>query len=164
MNNEYRWSYNYYFTRNKDWIKPFLIIFLIIIAIIAIALIITDPKRPLGILIEYWWVFVMMTGIFAFSVLLTLLCYKNGYMCIYEIKDNKLHMDKANIAITHSQMIDQKLANTIYLDDIRHLRLSKEEDAIYIRGVLTITTVYADKQEIDYVYSLLKDGCKNLKD
>ena len=40
---------------------------------------------------------------------------------------------------------------------------NKDADSISIRGFLTLTTIYADKNEIDHIYQLIKQECVNLK-
>lgn len=44
------------------------------------------------------------------------------------------------------------------------IRLNKSAEFISLRGKLIFTAIYADMDEIDHVYALIRQSCVNLKD
>ena len=65
--------------------------------------------------------------------------------------------------LSHEMVVNEIIGSNVDLKAVSYLRLNKETNSISIRGFLTLTTVYADEDQIDYIYQLIKQECVNLK-
>ena len=65
--------------------------------------------------------------------------------------------------MSHEMIVNERIGSDINLKDVRSMKLNKDADSISMKGFLILTTIYADKNEIDYIYQLMKQNCVNLK-
>ena len=65
--------------------------------------------------------------------------------------------------MSHEMIVNERIGSQFQLKDVKTLKLNKKADAISMKGFLILTTIYADKNEIDYIYQLMKQDCVNLK-
>ena len=103
-------------------------------------------------------------GIYVISVLISFVYYRKGYVYQYILKDNCLRVIRNYVPLSHEMIVNERIGSCIYFKDVRHIKLHKDEAYISIRGSLILTTIYADKNEIDQIYQLMKQKYVNLKD
>ena len=65
--------------------------------------------------------------------------------------------------MSHEMIVNERIGSDIDLKQVTYLKLNKGTNSIAIRGFLTLTTVYADENQIDYIYQLIRQECVNLK-
>ena len=162
-NNTYRWSYNYSLFKNRDWIKTYCYIVGITVLIICFALFIAKPHDFIGTLNENLWLIGMIVALYGLAVLIALIWYRKGYVYYYVIESGWLKVIRNYVPMSHEMLVNERIGSDIDLKAVSYIRLHKDTDSISIRGFLTLTTIYADKNEIDHVYQLIKQGCVNLK-
>ena len=163
-NKEYRWAYNYSVFKNHDWIRSYCCILLITVLLISFALFLSRPHDFPGVLIENLWLIGMIVGIYVISVPISFVYYRKGYVYQYILKDNCLRVIRNYVPLSHEMIVNERIGSCIYFKDVRHIKLHKDEAYISIRGSLILKTIYADKNEIDQIYQLMKQKCVNLKD
>ena len=162
-NKKYSWSYNYSLFKHYDWIKIICYIVAITVLIICFALFIAEPHDFIGTLTENLWLIGMIVGIYGLSVLIALVWYRKGYVYHYSIENGWLKVRKDYVPMSHEMMVNERIGSHIQLKDIRSIKLKKDADSISMKGFLILTTIYADKNEIDSIYQLLQQECVNLK-
>ena len=162
-NNKYRWTYNYSLFKNHDWIKPLCCIVAITILLICFALFLAAPHDFLGTLIENFWLIWMIVAIYGLSVLISLVWYRKGYVYGYVLENGWLKIIRNYVPMSHEMVVNERIGSNIDLKQVKYLRLNKGKNSISIRGFLILTTVYADENQIDYIYQLIKQDCVNLK-
>ena len=163
-NKKYSWAYNYSLFEHYDWIKTLCYIVAITVLIICFAFLIAQPHDFISTLIENLWVIGMVVALYGISVLRSLIWYRKGYVYKYVIEDGHLRVFRNFVPMSHEMIVNERIGSDIYFNNVRYLRLNKDADSISIRGILILTTIYADKNEIDYIYQLIKQECVNLKD
>lgn len=162
-NNTYKWSYNYSLYKQRDWIKPYGCVVGITVLLICFALFIAEPHDFIGTLIENFWVIGMIVALFGLAVLIALIWYRKGYVYEYVLKGGWIKVNRNYVPMSHEMVVNERIASRINLQTISYIRLDKDTDSISMRGFFTLTTIYADKNEIDHVYQLIKQECVNLK-
>lgn len=163
-NKKYSWTYNYSLTKQHDWIKPYGCVVALSLIFICFAFFIAAPHDFIGTLVENLWVIGMILALFGLSVLIAFIWYRKGYVYKYNLENGWIKVDRNYVPVSHEMMVDERIGSQIDLKRVSYLRLNKEKDSISIRGFLTLTTVYADKNEIDHIYQLIKQECINLKE
>lgn len=103
-------------------------------------------------------------ALYGLSVLISLIWYRKGYVYRYTIENGWLKVNKGFVPMSHEMMVNERLGSQFQLKDVKTLKLNKKAAAISMKGFLILTTIYADKNEIDTVYQILKQECVNLKD
>ena len=159
----YRWFYNYSLFKNRDWIKTYCYIVGITVLIICFALFIAEPHGFIGTLIENSWLIGMIVALYGISVLIALIWYRNGYVYQYNIENGWLKIGRSFVPMSHEMIVNERIGSQINLKDVRSIKLNKDAGFISMKGFLILTTIYADKNEIDYIYQLMKQECVNLK-
>ena len=160
---KYSWDYNYSLFKQHDWIKTYCYIVAITVLIICFAFFIAQPHNFIGTLIENFWVIWMIVALYGISVLIALVWYRKGYVYGYVLENGWLRIHRNYVPMSHEMIVNERIGSHINLKDVRYIRLNKDVDSISIKGFLTLTTIYADKNEIDYIYQLIKKECVNLK-
>lgn len=160
---KYSWSYNYSLFKKHDWIKPYCYIVAITVVIIGFAFFIARPHDFVGVLMENLWVFAMILALYGISVLISLVWYRKGYAYKYDLENGWLKVFRNYVPMSHEMIVNERIGSGIDLKKISYLKLNKEEESISMRGFLTLTTIYADKNEIDHIYQLIKQECINLR-
>ena len=160
---KYSWTYNYSLFKHRDWIKTMCYIVAITVLLICFALFLGKPDDFPGVLIENLWVIGMIAAIYGLSVLIALIWYRKGYVYRYHIENGWLKVKKDYVPMSHELYTNVKSGSEINLKMVRSLKLDKDTDSISMKGHLILTTIYADKSEIDHVYQLIRQGCVNLK-
>ena len=161
-NNTYTWSYNYSLFKHRDWIKPYCYIVGISVLLIELALFLANPHDFIRTLIEYLWVIGMIVALYGLSVIIALVWYRKGYVYDYVLKDGWLKIKRNYVPMSHEMVVNERIGSNVNLKTVSYLRLHKKTNSISIRGFLTLTTVYADEDQIDYIYQLIKQECVNL--
>lgn len=162
-NKKYSWTYNYSLFKHRDWIKTICIIVAITVFFICFALFLAEPHDFLGTLIENLWLIWMIVALYSLSVLIALIWYRKGYVYGYVLENGWLKIITKYVPMSHEMIVNQRIGSHIDLKQVRYLRLNKKTNSISIRGFLILTTVYADENEIDYIYQQIKQECVNLK-
>ena len=160
---KYSWTYNYSLFKHRDWIKTMCYIVVITVLLICFALFLGKPHDFPGVLIENLWVIGMIAAIYGLSVLIALIWYRKGYVYRYHIENGWLKVKKDYVPMSHELYKNVKSGSEINLKMVRSLKLDKDTDSLSMKGHLILTTIYADKSEIDHVYQLIRQGCVNLK-
>lgn len=160
---KYSWSYNYSLLKKHDWIKPYCYIVAITVVIIGFALFIAQPHNFVGVLMENLWVFAVIVALYGISVLISLVWYRKGYTYKYDLENGWLQVFRNYVPMNHEMIVNERIGSGIDLKKISYLKLNKEKESISMRGFLTLTTIYADKNEIDHIYQLIKQQCINLR-
>ena len=158
----YSWTYNYSLFKQHDWIKPYCYIMGITVLIICFAFFIIQPHNFTGMLLENFWVIGMIVAIYGISVVISFICYRKGYVYSYCIENGWLKIRRNYVPMSHEMVVNERIGSHIDLKTVKYIKLDKDTESISIRGFLTLTTIYADKNEIDYVYQLVKQECVNL--
>ena len=148
--------------KHFDWLRTMCWITAITVSLICLPLAISRPDDIIGVLAENLWVIGMIVGIYAFSVVIALIWYRKGYSYRYTMENGHLKVSKPYVPMSHEMNVNERIGSDIYFKDIRTLKLRKEHESISVRGKLILTTIYADKDEIDYIYQLIKQSCVNL--
>ena len=161
-NKKYSWSYNYSLFKHYDWIKITCYIVAITVLIICFALFIAEPHDFIGTLTENLWLIGMIVGIYGLSVLIALVWYRKGYVYHYSIENGWLKVRKDYVPMSHEMIVNERIGSHIQLNNVRSIKLKKDADSISMKGFLILTTIYADKNEIDSIYQLLQQECVNL--
>lgn len=162
-NRKYSWTYNYSLFKHHDWIKTLCCILAITVLLICFALFLAQPHDFLGVLIENLWLIGMIVALYGISVLITLIWYRKGYAYQYFIENGWLKVCKGYVPMSHEMIVNERIGSHINLKDVSSIKLNKDADSISMKGFLILTTIYADKNEIDYIYQLIKQECVNLK-
>ena len=162
-NIKYSWAYNYSLFKNHDWIKTLCCIVTITVLIICFGFFIAQPHNFIGTLIENLWVIGMIVALYVISVVISFICYRKGYVYKYFIENGHLRVFKNFVPMSHEMIVNERIGSDINLKDVRSIKLNKNADSISMKGFLILTTIYADKNEIDYIYQLMKQDCVNLK-
>ncbi|MCI7179285.1 MAG: hypothetical protein MSA26_01530 [Lachnospiraceae bacterium] len=162
-NNTYRWSYNYSLFKNRDWIKIICIMVALTVFFICFALFLAAPHDFWGTLTENFWLIWMIVAIYGLSVLISLIWYRKGYVYQYVLERGWIKVNRNYVPMSHEMIVDERIGSHIDLKTVSYIRLDKDTDSISMRGFLLLTTIYADKNEIDHVYQLIKQECVNLK-
>ena len=105
----------------------------------------------------------MIVALYSLSVLIALIWYRKGYVYGYVLENGWLKIITKYVPMSHEMIVNQRIGSHIDLKQVRYLRLNKKTNSISIRGFLILTTVYADENEIDYIYQQIKQECVNLK-
>lgn len=150
--------------KHFDWVKTILCITALTVVLICIPLAISRPDDIIGVLVENLWVIEMIVGIYGLSVVIALIWYRKGYTYRYTIENGHLKVSKPYVTMSHEMRVNERIGSDVFFDKIRYIKLNREEESISLRGKLILTTVYADKREIDYIYQLIKRSCLNLKE
>ncbi|MGN8632770.1 hypothetical protein ACTNEW_14610 [Blautia sp. HCP3S3_G3] len=135
----------------------------ITVLIICFALFIADPHDLIGTLIENLWLIGMIVALFGLAVLIALIWYRKGYVYKYVLERGWIKVDRNYVPMSHEMVVNERIGSHIDLKTVSYIRLDKDTDSISMRGFLLLTTIYADKNEIDHVYQLIKQECVNLK-
>ena len=157
-NDKYSWTYNYSLFKHHDWIKIMCFLFTLTVLIICFAFFIAQPQDFLGVLMENLWVIGMILAIYGISVLIALIWYRKGYLYRYSIENGWLKVIRGYVPMSHEMIVNERIGSSINLKDVRSIKLDKETDSISMRGFMILTTIYADKNEIDYIYQLILQG------
>ena len=163
MENNHTWTYKYLLYKNKDWIKTLTMIVLITILFIYIPILFVSSSDIPTTIIDNLWLAFLIIDIYALSIFISLILYRKGYYYEYIIKDNSLRVIKDYIPISHEIIVNQRIGSYISFDMVKYLKLNKDKEYIVMRGTLTYTHIYVNKEYIEEVYEILKDKCKNLK-
>ena len=92
--------------------------------------------------------------------------YRNGQhkdVYDYVLENGWLKIRRNYVPMSHEMLVNERIGSGIDLKKVSYLRLNKDTNSISIRGYLTLTTVYADEEQIEYIYHLIKQECVNLK-
>lgn len=162
-NKKYSWTYNYSLFKQHDWIKTYCYIVAITVVIICFGLFIARPYDFPGVLMENLWLIGMIVALYGISVLIALIWYRNGYVYQYNIENGWLKIGRSFVPMSHEMIVNERIGSQINLKDVRSIKLNKDAGFISMKGFLILTTIYADKNEIDYIYQLMKQECVNLK-
>ncbi|MDY3250858.1 MAG: hypothetical protein SOX32_11000 [Candidatus Choladocola sp.] len=162
-NKKYSWTYNYSLFKHYDWIRALCYIVAITVLIICFGLFIARPYDFPGVLTENLWLIGMILAIYGISVLIALIWYRKGYVYQYTIENGNLKICRGFVPMSHEMIVNERIGSDINLKDVRSIKLNKNADSISMKGFLILTTIYADKNEIDYIYQLMKQDCVNLK-
>ena len=160
---KYSWTYNYSLFKNHDWIKTMCYIVAITVLIICFGLFLGRPHDFPGVLMENLWLIGMILALYCLSVLIALIWYRKGYIYRYHIENGWLKVSKDYVLMSHEMYTNMKSGSEFDLREVRSLKLDKDTDSISMKGFLILTTIYANKSEIDHVYQLIRQGCVNLK-
>lgn len=163
-NNTYKWSYNYSLFKHRDWMKPYSCVVGITVLVICFALFLANPHDFTGTLIENIWVIAMIVALFGLAVIIALIWYRKGYVYEYVLEGSWIKVRRNYVPMSHEMIVNERIGSSINLKTVSYIRLDKNTDSISMRGTLLLTTIYADKSEIDHVYQLIKQECINLKD
>ena len=159
----YRWSYNYSLTQNHDWIIRYCCVAFIAIAVIFLALLFANSGDFIATFKKDFWVIWMILGIFALAVVISFIYYRKGYAYYYTLKNGNLQICKNYLPDTDETIVNGKMGSFFALRDVKHIKYNKKKHYISFGGFLISSTVYAENDEIDHVYSLIKKECINLK-
>lgn len=130
------WAYNYSLFKHHDWIKTLCYLLAITVLIICFTFFIAQPHDFIGALAENLWVIEMIVA----------------------------RIFRNYVPMSHEMIVNERIGSIINLKDVRSIKLNKDADSISMKGFLILTTIYADKTEIDYIYQLIKQECVNLKE
>lgn len=162
-NKKHSWTYNYSLFKNHDWIKMICCIMVITVLLICFALFLAMPHDFIGTLTENFWVIWMIVAIYGLAVLISLIWYRKGYVYGYVLENGRLKIIRNYVPMSHEMIVNERIGSDIDLKQVTYLKLNKGTNSIAIRGFLTLTTVYADENQIDYIYQLIRQECVNLK-
>lgn len=162
-NKKYTWTYNYSMFKHHDWIKIICTLVTITVLFICFAFFLAAPHDFWGTLTENFWVIWMIVAIYGLSVLIALVWYRKGYVYGYVLENGWLTIRRSYVPMSHEMLVNERIGSGIDLKKASYLRLNKDTNSISIRGFLTLTTVYADEDQIDDIYQLIKQECVNLK-
>lgn len=162
-NKKYSWVYHYSMFKHYDWLKTMCWITAITVILIVIPLALSRPDDIIGVLVENLWVIGLIVGIYGISIMIALIWYRKGYTYRYTIENDHLRVSRPYVPMSHEMNVNEKIGSDFYFKNIRYIKLNKDTESISIRGKFILTTVYADKGEIDYIYQLIKQSCVNLK-
>ena len=162
-NKKYSWTYNYSMFKHHDWIKIICTMVVITVLLICFALFLAAPHDFWGTLTENFWLIGLIVALYGLSVLIALVWYRKGYVYGYVLKNGWLKIHRSYVPLSHEMVVNERIGSNVDLKAVSYLRLNKETNSISIRGFLTLTTVYADEDQIDYIYQLIKQECVNLK-
>ena len=162
-NKKYTWTYNYSMFKHHDWLKIICALAALTVLLICFAFFLAAPHDFWGTLTENFWVIWMIVAIYGLSVLIALVCYRKGYVYGYVLENGWLNIRRSYVPMSHEMLVNERIGSGIDLKKVSYLRLNKDTNSISIRGYLTLTTVYADEDQIDYIYQLIKQECVNLK-
>ena len=155
------WTYVYHLMKRFDWLVTALVMVLITNGIIALAIALADISKAAETLRACSFIFWMIFGIYLFSCLLTVLLFKGKYRYSYRLTDTELIRSTGigDIGATHEMTVNRRIGNCVSLDGVSKLVLDKNRNCVIIRGRLTLTTVYANDEDIDSVWNLLLKLC-----
>ena len=163
MNEEYTWEYHYSLFKNHDWIYTYLILLGIIILFIEFALFLVDPSDFFNTFINNLWVIGLILFLFSISVVIAFIWFRKGYLYVYHLKENGIKVEQPLVYTNHVMFVNQRIASSIYFENIQSIKMNKKADIIKIRGFLIKTNLYANKDEIDFIYKMIKERCDHLK-
>ncbi|MDO4486475.1 MAG: hypothetical protein Q4C46_07810 [Bacillota bacterium] len=163
------WDYTYLLTKRYDWLVTTLIIVLITNVLIAIILAFAAVICGIGIielLIECSFIFWIIFGIYLLSCVITLLFYKGKYRYEYILTEIELKSHKGKLGIVpfnHEMTVNERIGSCFTYDSVSRLTLLRDRNEIRVRGFMTLTSVYADDEDIDEVWDILTAVCKKAK-
>ena len=163
MNEEYTWEYHYSLFKNHDWIYTYLILLGIIILFIEFTLFLVDPGDFFNTFINNLWVIGLILFLFSISVVIAFIWFRKGYLYVYHLKENGIKVEQPLVYTNHVMFVNQRIASSIYFENIQSIKMNKKADIIKIRGFLIKTNLYANKDEIDFIYKMIKERCDHLK-
>ena len=162
-NKKYTWTYHYSMFKHHDWIKIICTLVAITVLLICFAFFLAAPHDFWGTLTENFWVIWMIVAIYGLSVIIALVWYRKGYVYDYVLENSWLKIRRNYVPMSHEMLVNERIGSGIDLKNVSYLRLNKDTNSISIRGYLTLTTVYADEDQIDDIYQRIKQECVNLK-
>lgn len=184
------WSYSYPLTKKESILemsRTLGILLLITLAIIAGAFAIASPPGQfLNTLLTFFWVFLMIAGIYAISIPLCILVYRGVYEYAYYADENSLTImekpsdhsrDKAvlkatvtaasaadtNVSGAAGLLAAYRLGRTISFSSVRSVKPDEIHHAVSLRGFLILTKVYANPADYEAVLSFLRRQCTKEK-
>lgn len=164
-----KWSYTYLLTKRYDWLVTTLILVLITNALLALIFAFTAvicEKGIIEMLIECSFIFWMIFGIYLLSCVITLLFYKGKYRYEYMLTEIELKVHKGKLGVVpfnHEMTVNERIGSCIIYDSVSRLTLLRDRNEIRVRGFMTLTSVYADDEDIDEVWEILTSVCKKAK-
>lgn len=160
------WKYYYPLTKRFDWLGTVAVLVLITCVLIAAALGLAGALSGKGVfasIIENSFTFWIIIGIYALSCIITVLYYRGGYKYEYVLTERELIVSKGKnpeiVPFSHEMTSAARTGGRISLDSVTHLTLDRTGRRIKLRGFMTITTIYANDDELEDVWATLKAAC-----
>lgn len=92
-----------------------------------------------------------------------MIVYAKGYNYSYILYEDRLKVIKDTVMMNHEMNVNERIGSTIVFNSVRSLKLNSDKGLIEIRGLLIWSTVYANKEEIEKIYNMIKKRCSKPK-
>lgn len=160
------WNYTYQLSKRFDWIISTVLLMFITDIIIIVAIFLADVNNFFNNLIANSFLFKVIFGVYLLAGILVIVTNRGELHYHYEIRNGELIITKNKLidfSFNHELEVNRRIGNHIILNNVTKIELLEGRNEIKIKGMLILTSVYVNSDELMDVYNTLLKSCPNIR-